>query len=192
MKLILSSCDFGHPASAEFIRENLGLPMERCRVLFFPNEKSSPGRIASGKYHDRLTAFGFDRDNVLAADYSSALPDGWHQADAVYISGGNTFGTMKLIRQAGFDRAILSLVRSGAIYIGGSAGAHIASADIGHTAAYDRDDFGLTDQSGLGLYPGILICHYTDGRKEDLERLTAEGRFPVRALADGESILINR
>ena len=33
MKLILSSCDFGHPESAKFIYQNLWKPITNCRVL---------------------------------------------------------------------------------------------------------------------------------------------------------------
>lgn len=38
MKLILSSCDVGNPASKQVILENLEKPIDRCKVWFFPNE----------------------------------------------------------------------------------------------------------------------------------------------------------
>ncbi|MBE6612249.1 MAG: hypothetical protein E7632_07135 [Ruminococcaceae bacterium] len=191
MKLILSSCDFGNPESASIIYANLGKPAKDCRILFFPNEKADSGKIRSGKYHSRIAAFGFRIQNIHVADYfspASALPT---DIDAVYISGGNTFGTMKRIRDAGFDAAIRNYVQNGAVYIGGSAGAHIASAEISHVAAYDRDTFGLTDFSGLGLYHGIFICHYSAQREADLRLLTAVGTYPVTALTDADSLVIS-
>ena len=52
--------------------------------------------------------------------------------DVIYISGGNTFGTLKLIRDSGFNKAIVDYVQKGVIYIGGSMGAHIAHISQSH------------------------------------------------------------
>ncbi len=190
MKLILSSCDFGHPESAKFIYNHLPKPAEKCRILFFPNEKATESDIKSGKFQARLSFFGFQTKNIYIANYFDPAQYFDLDIDVIYISGGNTFDTMKHIREAGFDKAIIDYVQNGALYIGGSAGAHIASADISHVAKYDTDTFGLTDFSGLALYRGILICHYTEKRKVDYLSLVADGKYTVKALKDGESILI--
>ncbi|MGN1444990.1 MAG: Type 1 glutamine amidotransferase-like domain-containing protein [Eubacteriales bacterium] len=191
MKLILSSCDFGNPESAKFIYDHLYRPIADCKVLYFPNEKATPEKIESGKYESRLVAFGFQKKNIYVADYFDPKPQLSPDIDAIYISGGNTFGMLKLIRDTGFDKAIVHYIQNGVVYIGGSAGAHIATADVSHVAKYDKDTFGLTDFTGLGLYNGILICHYTEDRELDLEELKIHGRYPVLALKDNESIFID-
>jgi len=190
MKLILSSCDFGNPTSARFIIDNLCKPISECKVLYFPNEKVTPEKIKSGKYEARVEAFGFQRKNINVANYFEPSPFLNLDIDVIYISGGNTFGTMKLIHSSEFDKAIVDYVHRGVIYIGGSAGAHIATADIAHVARYDKDTFGLTDFSGLGLYNGILICHYTEDRKEDFDNLISSSSYIVKALSDTESIVV--
>ena len=190
MKLILSSCDFGNPTSARFIIDNLCKPISDCKVLYFPNEKVTPEKIKSSKYEARVAAFGFQKKNIHVANYYDPAPFWGLDIDVIYISGGNTFGTMKLIRDARFDQAIVDYVQKGVTYIGGSAGAHIATADITHVAKYDKDTFGLTDFSGLGLYNGILICHYTEDRSADLQSLTDSGKYRVLPLADGQSVVI--
>ena len=190
MKLILSSCDFGNPTSARYIIDNLCKPISDCKVLYFPNEKVTPEKIKSGKYEARVAAFGFLRKNIYVANYFDPAPFLNLDIDVIYISGGNTFGTMKLIRDAGFDKAIIDYVQNGAIYVGGSAGAHIATADIAHVAKYDKETFSLTDFSGLGLYNGILICHYKEERKADLDALNALGKYRVIPLSDEQSILV--
>ena len=124
------------------------------------------------------------------ANYFEPAPFFGLDIDVIYISGGNTFGTMKLLRDSGFDKMITDRVQNGVVYIGGSAGAHIATADISHVAKYDTDTFGLTDLSGLGLYHGILICHYTEERRADYEALKAPGQYNVRTLTDAESVVI--
>jgi len=190
MRLILSSCDFGHPKSADFIKENLCKSLADCKVLFIPNEKATPEKIKSGKYESRLSAFGFQKKNIYVFD--AAEPDKFLnlELDMIYVSGGNTFGTLKKIRDAGFADAIVDYVHSGVVYVGGSAGAHIATANIAHVSKYDVDTCDLCDFSGLGLYSGILICHYSDARKQDLEQLQTEGRYHVKALRDEDSVLI--
>ena len=190
MKLILSSCDFGNPTSARFIIDNLCKPISDCKVLYFPNEKVTPEKIKSGKYEARVAAFGFQKKNIYVANYFDPAPFLNLDIDVIYISGGNTFGTMKLIRDARFDQAIVDYVQKGVTYIGGSAGAHIATADISHVAKYDKNTFDLADFSGLGLYNGILICHYTEDRSADLQSLTDSGKYRVLPLADGQSVVI--
>ena len=190
MKLILSSCDFDNPTSARFITDHLCKPISACKVLYFPNEKATPEKIRSGKYEARVAAFGFQRKNIYVANYFDPAPFWSLDIDVIYISGGNTFGTMKRIRDSGFDKAIINYVQTGVTYIGGSAGAHIATADISHVEKYDQDTFGLTDFSGLDLFHGVLICHYTEERRADLDSLRTAGKYGVIALSDDQSIVV--
>lgn len=191
MKLILSSSDFGNPISAQFIKDNLDKPIGDCKVLYFPNEKATEERIKSDMYYDRLNAFGFQKQNITVFNYYAPLGFDNLDIDVIYISGGNTFGTIKRIREANADKLIIDYVNKGAIYIGGSAGAHIASANLSHVKKYDTNTFDTTDFSGIGFFNGILICHYNDDRKAHLDELIADGSFNVVALKDGESILVN-
>jgi len=190
MKLILSSSDFRNPESAKFIYDHLDKPISDCRVLYFPNEKATEESIKSGKFECRLMEFGFVKKNIFVFNYYNPAPFFDLDIDVVYISGGNTFGTLKRIRETGSDRAIINYVHRGAIYIGGSAGAHIAGSNLSHVAQYDTDTYGISDFSGLGLYDGILICHYDNDRKADLERLKSIGKNAVKVLRNHESILI--
>lgn len=191
MKLILSSSDFGDPESAKTIYDNLPKPVGECKVLFFPNEGATAEKIARGAYVPMLKSYGFAEENITVADYFTEgfTVDG--KMDVVYVGGGNTFGTMKLIRGSGLDKTVTDLVQGGAVYIGGSAGAHIATMDIGHALRYDRDTYGLTDFSGLGMYRGILMCHYCEERRKHYEMLCLGGRYPVTALSDTESLVID-
>ena len=191
MKLILSSSDFGNPISAQFIKDNLGKPIEECRVLYFPNEKATEERINSSKYYDRVSALGFQRQNITVFNYYDPVGYDDLEIDAIYISGGNTYGTIDRIREAKADRLIKKYVRNGAVYIGGSAGAHIACANISHVKRYDTNTFNVKDMRGLELYTGILICHYNKDREAHFLELKETSPFRVFALNDEESILID-
>lgn len=184
-KIILSSCDFRNDKSAKWICENLPYPIYQCRVLYFPNEKATKESINSNKYYNRLSEFGFRKENIYVFNYfSPAEFDVNTHIDVIYISGGNTFGTLKRIKESRAEKVILDCLSRGAMYIGGSAGAHIASRSIQHVAKYDVDTYGLTDFSGLCLYDGILICHYSDLREKDYRTLIEAGEQKIIKLRD--------
>ena len=190
-KIILSSCDFRNEESAKCIYDHLPLPIPECKVLYFPNEKASEAAIKSDKFINRLAQFGFDKSNIYVFNYFTPSDfDASIDIDVIYISGGNTFGTLKRIKESQADRIILEYVSKGALYIGGSAGAHIASRSIEHVAKYDVDTFDLTDFSGLHLFDGILICHYCDARETDYKELLKQGEKNVVILRDQDYIVI--
>ncbi|MBQ7379357.1 MAG: Type 1 glutamine amidotransferase-like domain-containing protein [Clostridia bacterium] len=190
-KLLLSSCDFRNAESAKSIYENLPFPIQDCRVLYFPNEKATEADIISEKFYNRLSHFGFNRQNIHVFNYYSPADfDINSKIDVIYISGGNTFGTLKRIRESDADKIIMHYVSKGAVYVGGSAGAHIASRSIAHVSKYDVDTYGLTDFSGLHLFDGLLICHYTDARKDDYLKLIEQGKRNVVMLRDQDCLVI--
>ena len=190
MKLILSSCDFRNDMSKQTIIDNLNKPIDQCKLLFIPNEKATYELIHSDLYYLRMEEFGFIRNNVTVFDYYNSEDFSDLNIDVVYISGGNTFKTMQRIRDCGFDKEIIRYVKNGAVYIGGSAGAHIASKSIEHVSAFDSVPEGMTDFNGLGLFDGIFICHYTDDRKVIYDELKSQGKYNVVALSNDESVLI--
>ncbi len=190
MKLILSSCDFRNENSRQIILDNLPKPIDECKLLFIPNEKATAEAIHSEKYYLRMQEFGFNRENINVFDYYNPSAFFGLDIDIIYISGGNTFKTVKRIRDCGFDNEIIRYVKNGVTYIGGSAGAHIASANVEHVSAFDSIPDGMTDFNGLGFFDGILICHYTDDRRSIYDKLVADRKFKVYALTDDESIVV--
>ena len=190
MRLILSSCDFSNPSSRKCITEHLPVSLDRCRVLFIPNEKATAEKIRSGKYHTRLQKYGFSRENIHVFDSAQADRFIGLSLDAIYVSGGNTFLTMQKLRSCGFDRELVKYVQNGVTYIGGSAGAHLVTQNIAHVAAYDEMPTDMTDLAGLGLFRGIFLCHYTPERYMYCEALRAKNSFRVYTLTDEESLVI--
>ena len=189
-KIILSSCDFRNSDSAKYIYDNLPCPVDQCKVLYFPNEKATEEAIKSIKFYQRLSEFGFSKENIYIFNYfSPAEFDANTHIDVIYISGGNTFGTLKRIKESRAEKVILDCLSRGAMYIGGSAGAHIASRSIQPVAKYDVDTYGLTDFSGLCLFDGILICHYSDLREQDYMALIEAGEQNIIKLRDQDFIV---
>lgn len=190
MRLILSSCDFRNEHSRRAILDNLGMPIEQCRVLYIPNEKATEEAILSEKFYNRLGKFGFRRENITV--FNHYAPELFYDLpiDAIYVSGGNTFGTLDRLRKCGFDREIIRYVQNGAVYIGGSAGAHIVTKSICHLLDIEPNTVGMAGFRGLGLFDGILICHYSAAREPLYEKAIAEGIYHVHTLTDDEFIVI--
>lgn len=190
MKLILSSCDFRNEKSKKTIIDNLSKPIDQCKLLFIPNEKATHEAIHSEKYFLRMQEFGFTKDNIAVFDYYNEQQFINLDLDIIYISGGNTFATLKRIKDCGFDKEIIRYVRSGVLYIGGSAGAHIATQSVAHIAAFDPIPDSMTDFKGLGLFDGIIFCHYTEEHKALYDKLKSEGKYKVFALRDEDSLVV--
>jgi len=192
MKLILSSCDFKNENSKQFILDNISKPLEEIRVLFMPDDCASEKEILSDKFYDRLVSYGFKRENITVLNYYNADSFKNLDIDMLYLSGGNTFSVLHRIRKHGFDTAMINYIKNGVIYVGGSAGAHIASANTRHVLKYDQNTAQITDFSGLNLFEGILVCHFSNERQAHFESLKREGIYKVFTLTNDESLLIEK
>ncbi len=79
MKLILSSCDFRNENSRNVILNNLPKPIDKCKLLFIPNEKATLEELHSDKFVLRMMEFGFVRENITIFDYyDSDKYSGWY------------------------------------------------------------------------------------------------------------------
>ena len=188
--LLLSSMDFTNENSKRIIIENLPKDIKECRILYFVNEKFTRENLEKRAYRDRLKKCGFTKKNIFVFDYDN--PEGFENLDidCVFIGGGNTFKTFELLRKTGADKLIKDYVlNKGATFIGGSAGAHIASRNIEHVKNFDELPEGFTDFSGLGLFDGILICHYSPKREPYAKQAREEGKYKVYTISDDECIV---
>ena len=111
MKLILSSRDFLNDNSRKVIMDNLPKKIEECKVLFIPNEKANDENLRSDKYYNRLFKDGFtNKNNIYIFDEKKTNDFKDLKLDLIYIGGGNTFATMKKIKDSNFDKEIIKII----------------------------------------------------------------------------------
>lgn len=195
MKLILSSCDFINDNSRKVINDNVDVA--NSKVLFIPNEKATKELINSDKYYKRLYKDGFTENNIYIFDEENANQFINLDIDVIYIGGGNTFATLKKIKDCGFDKYIINYINNGVIYIGGSCGAHIVTKNIEHLLDLDNNYCNLDDYNGLGLLDGIIIPHFNEvdyeleKRTELYNKLITEDKYKVYTLTNSESVIVN-
>ena len=188
MKLILTSTDFLTNNSREIILSELK-DVSRCKILYIPNENVTIEKIKSNKYYDRLQEYGFKKENIYVFNYLEASKFKKLDIDAIYIGGGNTFSILKMLKDTKFDKEIIKYVKNGVTYIGGSAGTHIATKNIEHVLSFDDNSVNLKDFNALGLFDGIIFCHYTDERKKYVDKWQQRGKYNITILKDDEFII---
>ncbi|MBI3963425.1 MAG: Type 1 glutamine amidotransferase-like domain-containing protein [Candidatus Kerfeldbacteria bacterium] len=147
------------------------------------------------KHRSRLAAAGYHYEEY---DLAGRSPRDMHMhllgRDVIFLSGGNTFYLMKCIRESGFGDVIREALAEGALLAGASAGAYVMCPSI-EMATWkpdrnDRDRFGVTDFSGLGLVSFLVTAHYTPDLAPVLKPAIARATYPVRILADGQALLV--
>lgn len=80
--------------------------------------------------------------------------------EVIYVTGGNSFYLLDVIKKSGFDKLLPSLLEKGIMYLGESAGAIVLGPTIEPTKHIDFPEYSnLTDYSGLGFYDFIFLPH---------------------------------
>lgn len=112
--------------------------------------------------------------------------------DIIFVNGGNTFYLLKYVKESGFDKVIKNHISKGKLYVGISAGSYIACPTIeqSHWKHQDRDDYGITDLTGLNLVPFLVTAHFTEDARKDVEEGVRTTRCPVVALSDTQAVLV--
>lgn len=106
-------------------------------------------------------ALGFRKENIILSGQQKNNEE-IRNSDIYYITEGNVFEVMSLLRERGLDVVFRKAFDEGSkIYLGASAGAMIAGTSIEEGKSFDRNFLRLRDYEGLGLFDGIIIPHYT-------------------------------
>ena len=110
-----------------------------------------------------LRNLGVTLDELDLSDASQEeIEEKLAQNDAVYISGGNTFFLMQEMNRTGAGTLIAQQIEKGKLYIGESAGAMVAAAQIEYAKAMDSPKKApeLDSFKGLGLVDFYPVPHY--------------------------------
>lgn len=123
---------------------------------------------------------------------SNDLYETLSRKDIILVNGGNTFYLLKYARESGFDKTVTRLINEGKLYVGVSAGSYIACPTIeqGHWKHQDRNDFNVTDLTGLNLVPFLISAHFTEEVRNSLEEGAKTTKYPVVALRDTQAVLV--
>ncbi len=177
-----------------FIREFLG--KEVRRVLFIPY--AGVNRSYAEMAERAATVFGELSYGFESLHQSSDAAATLAKADAVVVSGGNSFRLLSLMQTLGLLAPLRERARAGMPYIGWSAGSNLACPTIRTTN--DMPIVWPQDCDALGLVPFQINPHYTellppehqgetrDDRLKEFMRLNPT--MPVVGLREGSALCL--
>jgi dipeptidase E len=118
------------------------------------------------------------------------------QNDYIYVTGGNTFFLLQEMIRTGTDQLIKEEVNSGKLYIGESAGAIVASADIEYAKGMDSVDEApdLESFEALGLVDFYPVPHYNNPPFQEATKQiidTYSSTLKLSPISNQEAILVN-
>ena len=159
------------------------------RILFFPYALYDRDGYAA-KARARFAAMGYSLESVhRAADPRNAVEN----TDAFFIGGGNTFRLLKALQDVDLLDAIDRKVKSGAPYIGSSAGSNVAGPTIKTTK--DMPIVQPRSFDSLGLVPFQISPHFQDPhpnskhmgetQEERILQFLEENETPVVGIREG-------
>ncbi|HEU5237942.1 MAG TPA: dipeptidase PepE, partial [Pyrinomonadaceae bacterium] len=159
------------------------------RILFFPYALYDQDGYGA-KAKARFAAMGYSLESVHhAADPWKAVEN----TDAFFIGGGNTFRLLKALQDVDLLGAIGRKVKSGAPYIGSSAGSNVAGPTIKTTK--DMPIVQPRSFDSLGLVPFQISPHFQDPdpisrhmgetQEERILQFLEENETPVVGIREG-------
>jgi len=159
------------------------------KVLFFPFALFERDSYAA-KAKARFAAMGYSLETAHAATDPNKTIE---QTDAIFIGGGNTFRLLKALQDLDLLDPIRRKVKSGAPYIGSSAGSNVAGPTIKTTK--DMPIVQPRSLDSLGLVPFQISPHFQDPdpdsrhmgetQEERIIQFLEENEIPVVGIREG-------
>lgn len=146
------------------------------------------------KYIEKHGAKAINIDNSLRGEDAEIEIVNLKNADAVILTGGNTFAFLNHLKESGLDRALVDFARSNKIIAGFSAGAIILSQSIQIAELPDLDEnvVGIQNLSGLGLIDFDIFPHYKESKhKEIVDEYEKQIGKTVKRLKDSDIMVLN-
>jgi len=175
------------------IRELVG---RRSRVLFVPFALRDRRAYAT-KLAERLNAMGL---NATSVHDVSNMKRAAHEAEVIFVGGGNTFRLLKELYDHDLIEPIRRAVSEGALYIGSSAGSIVAGPTLKTTK--DMPVVQPPSFDALGLVPFQISPHYLDPdpaamhmgetQEERILQFLEENDAPVVGLREGSMLRVQR
>lgn len=111
---------------------------------------------------DVCVNMGFQRENIYLINNPKSEDNAKNilESDYIYVTEGNTFEILSLLREYDIIEPIRKAVANGTTYIGASAGAMIAGVSIKEAENFDRNFLLMKNMEGLCLFDGIILPHY--------------------------------
>ena len=194
-KLLLTSAGIVPEIRNEFLALLTKSPAE-TKVAFVITAACGSSEKPVWMFKDRelLLAWGIKQilDLDLKGKTKNELESILIDADVIFVTGGSAFYLLKYVRESGFDEIVLSHVKKGTVYAGSSAGSYLVcpSMDAALWKKPNRNQWGVTDFTGLKLVPFLIMAHFQEGYRKTIEDVAKHIMRPIVAINDQQAILV--
>ena len=175
-------------------------PLGQMRVVYITTATNVYADENKGWFFEEMQAFQDLGIQLIKYDIKEksahSVTDLIKDADAVCVTGGNTFYLLEHMQKCNFKAAITAYLKSGGLYIGCSAGSIVTCPTIDYiTDMDDPREANLTDYAGLGLVPFNIVPHidhpkFSAVAKEVIQKYN-NAQIPLIALRDNQAIIIS-
>jgi len=192
MKLFLAS-EAKHPESIKKLKKFVGGSFKGKRIVYIPT-------AANGEYFGSWkgggsirTALALGAKLEVVEFENSTYRDIYPQiegADILWIAGGMSGYLLYWMRRVGFDKKLPGILKSGAIYVGSSAGSMICAKTQYSSGWYlGEPEPGASLVPGLGLIDFEIYPHYEESLLPKIKKLWKKGELYL--LKNGEVITVS-
>ena len=161
MKLLFFS-DLKKPNKEDVKIELIGLTKKEQPTIGYISSSPDPFRqfYSKTKYYYSQLRINLMPYLDLESGYNNELLKKVFEADAIHLSGGNTYQFYYWIIKRGLKEKLITYANSGKLIIGVSAGAIVMTPDINCSQfCGDKNYIGLKDLEGLALVDFLFIPH---------------------------------
>ena len=161
MKLLLTSSGLTNGAIARALQDLTGMAPATAKIAFVPTAANAEVGDKKWLFGDAQKLYDAGYEYIDIVDPSAAGID-WRArlnvADIIFIGGGNTFHLLKQARETGFADW-LTQHKDEKVYVGSGAGSILMTPTIACTTAFEPDNIGVPDLTGLNLVDFEFIPH---------------------------------
>lgn len=174
----------------------IGKPIDRLKVAFIPDAADGLPSDTDKSWiaEERQELIDLHNWNITDFKLSEANQkdlESLSNFDVIYVNGGFSSYLSKVMSTSGFEKILPSLLNSGVVYVGSSAGSLVLS-DIQDAESWflDEPDPEALDIPGLGYIDFQIYPHITDENIAKVKQ-KCKPEFTYYLLRDGTAISIN-
>ncbi|MDN5274820.1 MAG: hypothetical protein JWP06_721 [Candidatus Saccharibacteria bacterium] len=205
MKMYLSSYHLGN--NPEKLKELVNKENAKAAIILNAADNSDDERRASyvASQIEELATLGIDSEELDLRNYfnrNQELKAKLSNYDLVWVVGGNSFLLLRAMKQSGFYKLIVPLVKNDTIvYAGFSAGAVVATPTLHGIELVDDKDTtpeGYSKEvvwAGLNLVGKSIVPHYKSNHPEseavdEVVKYFLENGMDYWTLSDGQALIV--
>ncbi len=166
--LVFTSYGFCRPGMTELFEKAIpreGLAEKTCLLIPFAGyslEKTIENERLG------LIKYGFLDANITVAEEGKSFP--FKRYDYIYVPGGDPFRLRDAVERMSITGFLRKLVKErGTTYIGVSAGAYLATGDMGYVSRLESCEHYQCRLPALGLFQANIVCHAEHYSEDDLK-----------------------